>query len=162
MKMQSFVFLISLCTGGHQNTCIFFWILAMTLDELSAIQQIHPEVQALQKEETQCYIYQCLSNISLNIWKLQLSLGNIHVNPYSQKLMKISLLSPQSKGNWITLHTELWRKVLLTHITGVLNWMESIKIRVYSKMEQVTPCWSFQNYIIRNTEQNWITIAIQS
>lgn len=34
-----------------KNFCIFFWILAMTLDELSAIQQIHPEVQALQTQK---------------------------------------------------------------------------------------------------------------
>lgn len=63
MKMQSFVFLISLCTGGHQkNFCIFFWILAMTLDELFAIQQIHPEVQALQMHEMWSYICSGITN----------------------------------------------------------------------------------------------------
>lgn len=49
--------------AGTKKTCIFFWILAMTLDELSAIRQTHPEVQALQKEETQSNIYQSPSNI---------------------------------------------------------------------------------------------------
>lgn len=35
----------------------------MMLDELFAIQQIHPEVQALQMDETWSYICQRLSNI---------------------------------------------------------------------------------------------------
>ena len=79
--------------AGTKKTCIFFWILAMTLDELSAIQQIHPEVQALQKEETQSSIYQCLSNI----WRLKLSLGNPYMLTLTAKHLwrhKVTTVTP--------------------------------------------------------------------
>lgn len=60
----------------------------MTLDELFAIQQIHPEVQALQMDETwELYLPMPFKHLLLKVRTI--GLGSVHVNPMVKYVLRL-------------------------------------------------------------------------